>query len=99
MMVTATSGSWANRLVEPEEEVVRLTAHVLNTLKLDYPVGIWKAKKVMNQYGGMTPEGPGPTLSAYSGCGTPMLWVLDGRGIIRRIVVGYERDFEQQLVR
>jgi hypothetical protein len=98
-MLSWTLGSWANRLVDADEEVARLTEYFLNHEKITIPIAIWKATKVPNQDGGMTPENYGPNIEHYPLAGKPMIWVLDGRGMIRRVFTGYSRDTERQILR
>jgi hypothetical protein len=90
MLVTWTTGSWANRLVTPEEEAAHLEDYFTHTAKVTIPVAIWKGNKVVNEDGGITPENAGPNVKHYPMFGKPMIWVLDGKGIIRRVLTGYD---------
>jgi hypothetical protein len=96
VMVTFTSGSWANRLVEPAEEVAHLTDFFVNSTKVTFPVGIWAGKKIPNEDGGMSPMGSINNVN-YPTFGKPMLWVIDGHGKIRRIFTGYGMETYTQL--
>jgi hypothetical protein len=98
MMMTGTLGFWANRLVEADEEVRQLTTYYRDTAKVTIPVGIWKGKKVSNDNGETVPEG-GPTFAKYPLVGKPTIWILDGKGIIRRIFPGYSRDVETEIAK
>jgi hypothetical protein len=98
VLLTWTFGYWGNRLIEPAEEVRHLTDYFVTNTKITYPVGIWSGKKVPNEDGGNTPE-ESPNLKDYPIFGKPMLWVIDGRGIIRRVFTGYDREIETQIVR
>jgi len=99
MMTTWTVGSWGNRLVEPDDEAMRLTDFFLKTARATIPIGIWKGKKVLNEDGGMTPEDGNPNLERYPLASKPMIWILDGRGRIRRVLLGYSRDLDPQIMR
>jgi hypothetical protein len=98
VLLTWTFGSWGNRLVEPHEEVAHLTEYFVTNTKVTFPVGIWAGKKRPNEDGGMIPD-ESPNLKDYPIFGKPMLWVVDGRGIIRRVFTGYDRDIEGQIAR
>jgi len=95
--VTWTIGYWANRLVEPEVEAERLKAHYTERLKIHYPISIWMGEKKPNVDGGITPEDEGPNVKNYPLEGKPNIYVIDGKGIIRRLYVGLTRDDEAQL--
>jgi hypothetical protein len=94
-----TSGAWANRLVEPADEADRLADHFINTMHLTIPVAIWKGPKQVNEDGGMTPADAGPNWKNYRLIVKPTLFILDGRGVVRHIRVGYRHDTEEQLAR
>jgi hypothetical protein len=98
IMMTWTSGSWGNRFVEPIQEVGYLTDFLVKEMGITVPIGIWAGKKIPNNDGGMTPEPP-PMFDAYPVFGKPMLWVVDGQGIVRRIFNGYDREIEMQIAR
>lgn len=97
VMFMATTGAWANRLAEPTVEADHLADYFLNTAKVTIPIAIWKGKKVLNEDGGMTPGDHGPNSVNYPLIGKPVIWVLDGRGVIRRVFLGYSRDKEVQI--
>jgi len=96
IMVTYTFGSWANRLVDPAEEIAYLTDFFVTSTKVTFPVGIWAGKKVPNEDGGLSPT-PSANEVNYPTFGKPMLWVLDGHGQIRRIFTGYGLEIQAQL--
>jgi len=97
-LLTWTFGYWGNRLVEKEEEVQHLTEYFVANTKITFPVGIWAGPKVPNADGGVTPM-ESPNLKDYPLLGKPMLWVVDGKGVIRRVFTGYDREIETQIVR
>jgi hypothetical protein len=98
VMLTFTFGHWGNRLVEPEEEVQKLSAYFIGDQKITFPIGIWAGKKIKDPDGGMVPQ-ESPSLTDYPTFGKPMLWVVDGKGIIRRVFTGYDREIDRQIVR
>jgi hypothetical protein len=99
VMLTWTSGSVANRLVDADEEIRALRKFFVEEAKLTFPIGIWTGKKVRNEDGGLAPEVPAYFHHDYPLFGKPMSWIIDGQGIVRRIFTGYDRDIEQQIRR
>jgi hypothetical protein len=97
IMLTWTSGSAANRLIDAEEEVRALRKYFIDEAKLTYPIGIWAGKKVRNEDGGLTPLPPAYLDHDYPLFGKPMTYVVDGQGTIRRIFSGYSRNIERQM--
>jgi len=93
----ATGGSWANRLVEADEETTHLNDFFVNTVKATYPIAIWKSKKAVNEDGGTTPESDGPMFQRYPRFSVPTVWVLDGHGIVRQVYLGINRDTEEKI--
>jgi hypothetical protein len=96
VLLTFAGGAWGNRLIEPEDEVQRLNEWVTNNVKAKYPIGIWGNKKSLNEDGGMTLE-PITIGNDYPIIGKPMLYVVDGKGILRRIFTGYDHEIEQRI--
>jgi hypothetical protein len=94
---TWTVGAWANRLVEPEEEVEKLREAYTGRLKIRYPISIWKGEKKLNDDGGMTPEDGGPNLEHYPLTSKPNIYVVDGKGIIRRVYITFDQRDEAPL--
>jgi hypothetical protein len=99
MMVTATTGSWGNRLVSPVEEIDFLKEYFLNNQKVTFPIAVWKAEKVLNEDGGMTAQYYGPAFQDYPPLHKPTIWIVDGRGIIRRVILGFSRENEMQIAK
>jgi hypothetical protein len=97
VLLISTYGAWANRLVEPDQEAKELTNFFLNTAKLTYPVAIWKSPKARNADDGMTPRDAGPNFVNYPMFSKPIVWVLDGRGTIRQVFIGFNRDTEAKV--
>jgi thiol-disulfide isomerase/thioredoxin len=98
VFVTVTTGSWGNRLVEPDDEVRRLATEFQKS-NINIPIGIYRAEKTLNEDGGITPVDAGPNFRNYPGPVKPTLWAIDGRGVIRRIFLGYSRDMEKEIIR
>jgi hypothetical protein len=98
VMLTWTFGHWGNRFVEPAAEISHLKAYFVNEVKVMHPIGIWAGRKIPHEDGGLTPELPA-NFADYPLFGKPMLWIVDGRGIIRRVFTGFDRDIEQQMTR
>jgi thiol-disulfide isomerase/thioredoxin len=97
---TATEGTWGYRLVSPDTEVVKLAAYYTEQLKIRFPITIWPGPLRSSEDGGMLPESDGPNFENYPMAGKPNIYVIDGRGIIRRVFVGaLTREREAQLVR
>jgi hypothetical protein len=99
IFVTWTVGSWGNRLVEPEQEAAHLKEAFVHRLRATVPIALWKSKKVCNPDGGIAPEGPGPNFANYPMLAKPTTWIVDGRGIIRRVILGFDRDKEAQIAK
>jgi hypothetical protein len=97
IVASFTVGSWGNRLVSPEEEAGHLAEYFLQNQKLTCPVAIWKASKSLNEDNGMTPTSAGPVFGSYPQIGKPTIYVIDGKGVIRRVMMGLTREQEVQL--
>lgn len=97
---TATEGSWANRLVEPSVEAQQLAVFYTDKLKVTFPISIWNGPLRPTDDGGMLPENSGPNFEHYPMAFKPNIYIIDGRGIIRRVLVGtITRDREVQMAR
>jgi hypothetical protein len=89
MFVTHTLGYWSNRLVTPDEEADRLGEYYLKDAKLTYPIAIWKPKIVINpEDGGKVNDSNGPNEANYPYASKPVIWMVDGNGIIRKVYNG-----------
>jgi len=84
---TATEGTWGNRLIEPDTEAANLTQFYTGKLNINFPIALWKAAKAENEDGGVTPENSGPNFANYPLAGKPNVYIIDGRGIIRRVYI------------
>jgi hypothetical protein len=100
MALTWTFGWWANRAVTSAEESRKLEEYFVNQAKVTFPVGIWNEARVRGEDGGSSVPGwPGPNNDNYPTVNKPMIWVIDGKGTIRRIFTGYSRDIHHELTR
>jgi thiol-disulfide isomerase/thioredoxin len=97
--LTWTLGVWGNRIVDSKTECDRLADHFLNNVKASIPIGIAFTPR------DSTPEGlwiPHPATQTfeekhYPQVTKPTFYVLDGKGIIRRVMFGYDLDLEKNL--
>jgi len=98
VFLTATMGAWSNRLVEPDVEAEKLRETYTQSLKVRFPISIWKGEKVRTEDGGFAPKNEGPNFANYPLLGTPTFYVIDGHGRIRRVIFGQlTPDRETQL--
>jgi hypothetical protein len=97
---TFTLGFWANRLITPDDEAKRLHDYFATQLKLTFPVAIWKWKKIRKPNGGEEGEGVWDTPNGinYPLIVKPTVYVVDGKGRLRRIFFGGGRDQEALMV-
>jgi thiol-disulfide isomerase/thioredoxin len=99
IFLTSTSGQWGNRPIDGKTECTRLAEHFVDKLRIRIPIGI--ATTVRYD----TPEGLNPSRvvtdtwdsTHYPQASKPTFYVLDGKGIIRHVLLGYSRDFEENL--
>jgi hypothetical protein len=84
---TSTEGFWANRIIEPSVEAERLAQYYTEKLKVTFPIAIWQAPLKKNDDGGMTPDGEGPNFANYPMAGKPNIYIIDGKGRIRRVYI------------
>jgi hypothetical protein len=98
VMLTWTAGHWGGRLVEPKEEIAHLTDYFVTSTRVTYPVGIWAGVKVPQEDGGLVPE---ESLNSknYPLFGKPMVWIIDGHGVIRKVFSGYSREIYNEIAR
>jgi hypothetical protein len=96
---TFTYGNWGNRLVTPDEEAQHLSDYFTNVAKVQFPIGVWKRPKSLNGDDGISPEEGylGGMFANYPLIDKPTMYILDGRGIIRRMVIGGGREEERHL--
>jgi len=81
-----TIGFWGNKLVESDVEAQHLREVYVDRLKVRIPIAIWKGTKGRNADDGITPlDAGGPNLKNYPIVGVSSSFVIDGKGIIRRV--------------
>jgi len=97
--LTAGLGRWGNRIVPGKVEAEHLADHFVNNLHATFPIGIAMPVWVPAEDGGETTMVPTPTWHAgkYPQAGKPTFYVLDGKGMVRRVIGGYNRDLEENL--
>jgi len=96
--LTWTSGFWGNRVVEPVEEAEKLTAHLVTTLHVTYPIGVVFAPHVPQADGSSPTRLLLPTFDQYPEIGTPTIYLVDGHGVVRKIISGYSHELENVIV-
>jgi len=99
VFLTAGLGQWGNRIVPGKVEAAHLADHFVNNLHATFPIGIAMPVWVPDDNGGEMAVPPTPTWHAgnYPQAGKPTFYVLDGKGIVRRVIGGYTRDLEENL--
>jgi len=83
-----TSGSWGNKLVDPETEVLHLKDFWLTRKRYTLPIAVWAGPKDSTPDGGLLPR-PSPTATALHIHVGPTIYVIDGHGIVRHWEYGY----------
>jgi hypothetical protein len=84
--------------VEREEEVQHLIDYFLTQAKMTYPIGIWAGRKHPTEDDGLVPE-ESLNIKNYPIMGKPILVIVDGKGMIRRVFTGYEMETETLIAR
>jgi len=99
--LTAGTGVWGNRVVPVKEEASHLADHFLNNFHVTFPIGILMPVWVPNPEGGQMAVLQIPTFDTdhYPQTAKPSFFILDGKGIIRHMIGGYNRDFEDTIAR
>jgi len=97
--LTFTEGVWGNRVIAPKAEAEKLAEHFLQRLHAKIPVGIAFAPRVLTGEGLSIPQIATLTWQAgqYPQAGKPTFYILDGKGTIRRVICGYNRDLEANM--
>jgi hypothetical protein len=73
----------------------------LGKAKLKIPIAMWKNARVANEEGGISATaGWGPNTTNYPVIGNHTIYVLDGKGTIRRVFLdGSSRESERHIAR
>jgi len=98
--MTAGTGMWGNRTIDPKVEADRLTKHFSDDLHATFPIGIaMPTKQVATEDDGVANVISTETWDPghYPQPGKPTFYVLDGHGKVRRVLAGYGRDREETL--
>jgi thiol-disulfide isomerase/thioredoxin len=97
--MTSTQGWWGNRIIDAKDEADSLAKHFVNVARATFPIGIAMQRRVATDDGGSRTVESTPTWHAdqYPQISKPTFYVLDGRGIVRRILTGYGRDLEENI--
>jgi hypothetical protein len=96
IVLAFTWGAWGGKIVDRFVEAAHLRDYFLTRVKATYPVAIWAGKRIPNEDDGASVE-PNPNFKTYQPLSKPAFWLLDGRGVIRKVFLGYGRDIEVQL--
>jgi hypothetical protein len=91
-----TWGGWGGKIVDRAVEAAHLRDYFLTRVKATYPVAIWAGKRIPNEDDGADVE-TNPNWKTYEILGKPTFWLVDGKGMIRKIFVGFSRDMELQI--
>jgi hypothetical protein len=94
--VTQTEGSWGLTAYAPDEEAQHLRHYYVERKHYGMPIALWAGPRDSTQDFGSVPR-ENPSSTAYPIQMTPTFVVVDGRGIIRHISVGYSEDIEKLL--
>jgi thiol-disulfide isomerase/thioredoxin len=99
IFLTTTMGGWGNREIEPKAEADSLAEHFLKKLHAEIPIGIAFNEKGINEDSLIVHKILSHTWDAgqYPQMGKPCFYILDGKGTIRRILAGYDRDLEENV--
>jgi len=79
-----TSGWWNGVEIEPAREVEILRRYYLEHRKYTFPIAIWAGN-------GDGDSNSGPMVNAYGIRGFPTFLVVDGKGIVRSVFMGFGR--------
>jgi len=94
-----TTGQWGNRTIQPDSEVVFLRDMFLNQRKVTIPIGIWGSRLVRNDDGDLVQDSTDVTtvFQQYKQFGKPTIYVVDGKGRIRKAYGQFDRHVEMKL--
>jgi len=92
--------TWKNRVVAPREGADRLVEHMTKDLHVTFPIGIaLPTKRVKTEDDGEVGMADETMFdgSNYVMVTKPTIYILDGKGLIRRVVARYDRDLERNI--
>jgi thiol-disulfide isomerase/thioredoxin len=94
--VTQTEGSWGATVYSPNDESQHLEHYYVERKHYGMPIALWAGPKDSTQdYGSLPRENP--SAAAYPIQATPTFIVVDGKGIVRHISIGYSKEVEKLL--
>jgi thiol-disulfide isomerase/thioredoxin len=94
--VTQTDGFWGTTDYSPDEEAQHLEHYYVDRKHYDFPIALWAGDKVKTQDNGALPR-DNPSATAFPIDATPTFVVVDGKGIVRHISIGYDAEVEKLL--
>jgi len=90
-----SEGFFGNEVMEPDVEAEHLRHNFVERAHYTYPIVVWAGPRVKNEEGGSEPMFS-PTMGHYGFWGGPHFIVVDGRGIYRHRISGWNK---KELVR
>jgi thiol-disulfide isomerase/thioredoxin len=94
--VTETEGSWGTTVYAPEEEVRHLEHYYVERKHYGMRIALWAGPKDSTMDDGLLPRA-NPSAAAYPILATPTFVIVDGKGVVRHIAIGYSKDIDQRL--
>jgi hypothetical protein len=94
--VTQTEGSWGATVYSPNDESQHLEHYYVERKHYGMPIALWAGPKDSTQDYGSLPR-DNPSAAAYPIQATPTFIVVDGKGIVRHISIGYSKEVEKLL--
>jgi thiol-disulfide isomerase/thioredoxin len=94
--VTQTDGFWGTTEYSPDEEAQHLAHYYVDRKHYDFAIALWAGEKVKTQENGALPR-DNPSATAFPIDATPTFVVVDGKGIVRHISIGYDAEVEKLL--
>ena len=94
--VTQTEGAWGATAYAPDDEAQHLQHYYVERKHYGMPIALWSGPKDSTADYGYVPR-ENPSAKAYPIQATPTFIVVDGKGIVRHISIGYSRDVEKLL--
>jgi hypothetical protein len=94
--VTQTEGSWGAGSYSPNDESQHLQHYYVERKHYGMPIALWAGPKDSTIDYGLLPR-ENPSAAAYPILVTPMFIVVDGKGIVRHISIGYSSAVEKLL--
>jgi hypothetical protein len=94
--VTKTEGSWGATTYAPDEESQHLMHYYVERKHYDFPIALWAGPKDSTADFGSLPRDD-PSFTAYPIQATPTFVIVDGKGTVRHISIGYSHLVEEML--